>query len=119
VIITQPLPIPAAVANEPAESEPDLIRLLMQWGALARNAAEALAHGLPDWASLTASQIRTEEALASRYPWEWRVIQDALIAWEATLLHGPDSGPHPACSHCRRERAGLPAGLPLPRGGAR
>lgn len=119
--ITQPLQaISDAAATGTDSSGSDFIRLLMQWADLTRRASDAFAHDLPDWTSLQASQFRTEEAIQARHPWEWAVIGDALIAWEASLWHTGDDVSHPACSHCRRRNAGLPDQLPLPRrGGAR
>jgi hypothetical protein len=98
----------------PTSRQTELIRLLTQWADLARRAIEAFVHDEPGWASLQASQLRTEEALERRFPWEWAVLGDALILWESTLLHAAGGEPHPLCSHCRRAELGLVPSLPLP-----
>lgn len=118
---TQPLHADRRAAKRERDgSGSDFVRLFLQWGDLARRAAFAFAHDRNEWASLQASQLRTEEALERRHAFAWGVISDALIAWEATLWHNPKANPHPLCTHCRRASAGLLEHLPLPaNGGAR
>jgi hypothetical protein len=104
----------------PTRTQAEFIRLLTQWADLARRTMEAFVHEMPEWTSLQASQLRTEETLERRFPWEWSVLREVSMVWESTLLHAAGDEPHPLCSHCRRAELGLSASIPLlPLGGAR
>lgn len=87
-------------------------RLLSLWVELAWRVASSAAHSSADEASLWNQQRAVEDAITARVA-DSDALMAEMWAWESTLIHENQAAPT-TCLLCRKARAQLVPGLPLP-----
>ncbi|MGY1750991.1 hypothetical protein [Modestobacter sp. SYSU DS0511] len=104
-----PVPGPTSPAAEAAHRDRDLRRLLSSWLAASSRLISAQAHGGADERELLDAVVAIEEALRSRHPEDFRVIETGLHLLLLQAEHTGDPLTRAAdCLTCRRLGDGPP-----------